>query len=49
MKKNEQKTVIIIGTIRKSNRIFTETGNIDTPNMHIYKISFMGEKLLLGE
>ena len=30
-------------------QIITETGNIDTPNMHIYIISFMGEKLLLGK
>jgi hypothetical protein len=26
----------IVGTIPKSNRIITETGNIDTPNIHIY-------------
>jgi hypothetical protein len=26
----------IVGTILKSNRIITETGNIDTPNIHIY-------------
>ena len=39
----------IVGTIPKSNRIIVETGNIDTPNIHIHNISFMGTKLLLGE
>jgi hypothetical protein len=39
----------IVGTILKSNRIITETGNIHTPNIHIYIISFMGANLLLGE
>ena len=32
----------IVGTILKSNRIITETGNIHTPGIHIYIISFMG-------
>jgi hypothetical protein len=39
----------IVGTILKSNRIITETGNIHTPGIHIYIISFMGAKLPLGE
>jgi hypothetical protein len=38
----------IVGTILKSNRIITETGNIHTPGIHIYIISFMGAKLPLG-
>jgi hypothetical protein len=39
----------IVGKILKSNRIITKTGSIHTPSIHIYKISFMGAKLLLGE
>ena len=39
----------IIGTIPKSNRIIVETGNIYTPSIHVYIISFMGTKLPLGE
>ena len=39
----------IVGTIPKSNKIITETGNIHTPNIHIYIISFMVTKLLLSE
>ena len=39
----------IVGTILKSNRIITERGNIHTPGIHIYIISFMSAKLLLGE
>jgi len=47
----ENKKYHIIGTILKSNRIITETGNIDTPNIyiHIYIISFIGTKLPIGE
>jgi len=47
--KMENKKYHIIGTILKSNRIITETGNIHTPNILIDIISFMGTKLLLGE
>ena len=31
----------IVGTILKSNRIITERGNINTPSIHIYIISFI--------
>ena len=39
----------IVGTILQSNRIITERGNIHTPSIHIYSISFMGADPLLGE
>jgi hypothetical protein len=38
-----------VGTILTSNRLITETGDIDTANIHIYNISFMVTQLLLGE
>ena len=39
----------IVGTILTSNRLITETGNIDTANIHIYNISFMSTNLILRE
>ena len=48
----KNKTYHIVGTILKSNRIITETGNIILLTyiyIYIYNISFMVTKLLLGE
>ena len=39
----------IVGKILTSNRLITETGNIDSANIHIYNISFMSTNLLLRE